>query len=111
MCSDPPKEQYLPSHLPNLPEKMERQDQYHRLFPASTRTPRRELNHAQAGHSGYLSHKVLAAADSMVESLDQQGLHMLKNQPSTCVEWYTAVLRLWGRLSLGRIHLSWGTGM
>ena len=36
---------------------------------------------------------------------------MLKNQPSTCVEWDTGVLWLWGRLALGRIHLSWGTGM
>lgn len=59
----------------------------------------------------YLSQKVLVAANSMVESLDEQRLHVLKNQSSACVEWGTQFLWLWGRLAVGRIHLSWGAGV
>lgn len=49
----------------------------------------------------YLGQEVLAAADGVVEPLDQQRLHMLDDQPCSCVAPAALPLRLPGRLARG----------
>lgn len=49
----------------------------------------------------YLSQKVLVAADSMVEALDQQRLHLLHDESRAPVERDTDALRIWGGWVLG----------
>lgn len=81
------------------------------LLRRQTLDPRGRNESSPRWPQWYLSQKVLVAADSMVKSLDQQRLHVLKNQPSACVERGAGFLWLWGRLALGRIHLSYGAGV
>lgn len=51
----------------------------------------------------YLGQEVLVAAESVVESLDQQRLHMLEDELGSCIQVAALLLWLWGRLALGRI--------
>lgn len=51
----------------------------------------------------YLGQEVLVAAESVVESLDQQCLHVLEDELGSRVQAAALLLWLWGRLALGRI--------
>lgn len=53
------------------------------------------------GPQCYLGQEVLTAADRMVESLDQQRLHVLSEQPGSRVEPPALLLWLPGRLAVG----------